>query len=114
MDMVSGITSSTSLPAGSSQPPAAPAQDLANKETFLKLLVAQIKNQNPLSPSDGVQFLSQLAQFSGLEQSMETNKQLGSIQTVLNTIASNSSAPPDATVAGANTGNPLNGVSTTK
>ena len=41
-----------------------------NKETFLQLLVAQIKNQNPLNPADGVQFLTQLAQFSELEQMM--------------------------------------------
>jgi len=42
--------------------------NLANKETFLQLLVAQIKNQNPLQPTDGVQFVTQLAQFSSLEQ----------------------------------------------
>jgi flagellar basal-body rod modification protein FlgD len=39
-----------------------------SKDTFLQLLVAQIKNQNPLSPADGVQFLTQLAQFTELEQ----------------------------------------------
>jgi flagellar basal-body rod modification protein FlgD len=42
--------------------------ELANKETFLQLLVAQIKNQDPLQPTDGIQFVSQLAQFSQLEQ----------------------------------------------
>jgi flagellar basal-body rod modification protein FlgD len=35
---------------------------------FLQLLVAQIKNQDPLNPTDSVQFVSQLAQFSELEQ----------------------------------------------
>jgi flagellar basal-body rod modification protein FlgD len=35
---------------------------------FLELLVAQIKNQDPLSPADPTQFTSQLAQFSELEQ----------------------------------------------
>ena len=35
---------------------------------FLQLLVTQLKNQDPLNPSDGTQFLSQLAQFSSLEQ----------------------------------------------
>lgn len=40
----------------------------ADKETFLKLLVAQIKNQNPLNPADGMQYVTQLAQFSSLEQ----------------------------------------------
>lgn len=45
-----------------------PTSSLANKQTFLTLLVAQIKNQNPLNPADGTEFLSQLAQFSELEQ----------------------------------------------
>ena len=40
----------------------------ANVNTFLQLLVAQIKNQNPLEPTDGTQFVAQLAQFSQLEQ----------------------------------------------
>ena len=35
---------------------------------FTTLLVAQIKNQDPLNPTDGTQFVSQLAQFSELEQ----------------------------------------------
>jgi flagellar basal-body rod modification protein FlgD len=43
---------------------------LADKEAFLQLLVAQLKNQDPLNPADGVEFLAQLAQFSALEQLM--------------------------------------------
>jgi flagellar basal-body rod modification protein FlgD len=43
-------------------------EQTANKETFLKLLVAQIRNQDPLNPADGTEFLTQLAQFSQLEQ----------------------------------------------
>ena len=41
---------------------------VVGKDDFLKLLVAQIRNQNPLNPADGVEFLTQLAQFSQLEQ----------------------------------------------
>lgn len=52
-----------------------PARNL-DKDAFLKLLVAQIKNQDPLKPSDGAQFLAQLAQFSQLEQLMEIKDQL--------------------------------------
>ena len=53
---------------------------LSNKETFLQLLVAQIKNQNPLAPQDGTQFLSQLAQFSAVEQSMAIRQELQSLR----------------------------------
>lgn len=56
------------------------ADPLANKETFLQLLVAQIKNQNPLSPQDGVQFLSQLAQFTDLEQSLGMRQDIATIK----------------------------------
>lgn len=47
---------------------AAAGSSIVKKDDFLKLLVAQIKNQNPLNPADGVEFLTQLAQFSQLEQ----------------------------------------------
>jgi flagellar basal-body rod modification protein FlgD len=40
----------------------------ANEQMFLQLLVAQLKNQDPLSPADPTQFVSQLAQMSELEQ----------------------------------------------
>ena len=53
---------------------------LADKTTFLKLLVSQIKNQNPLSPTDGVQFLSQLAQFSQVEQLQNISQDLDAIK----------------------------------
>jgi flagellar basal-body rod modification protein FlgD len=38
------------------------------EDTFLKLLVAQLQYQNPLSPTDGTQFMSQLAQFAQVEK----------------------------------------------
>ena len=44
---------------------------VATKDAFLKLLVAQIRNQNPLDPTDGAEFLAQLAQFSQVEQLVE-------------------------------------------
>ena len=39
-----------------------------NEGDFLNLMMDQMKNQDPLNPTDGTQFLSQLAQFSELEQ----------------------------------------------
>jgi flagellar basal-body rod modification protein FlgD len=50
-----------------------------SKETFMTLLVAQIKHQDPLNPADGVQFMTQLAQFSELEQMMSMNAQLSNV-----------------------------------
>lgn len=38
------------------------------KEEFLKLLISQLKNQDPMSPMDGQEFAAQLAQFSSVEQ----------------------------------------------
>jgi flagellar basal-body rod modification protein FlgD len=57
--------------------------DLANENTFLKLLVAQIRNQDPLNPADGLQFVTQLAQFTSLEQSMQMRQDMNSIKTLL-------------------------------
>ena len=44
------------------------------KEQFLKLLVAQIGNQDPLNPQDSDQYMQQLTQFSTLEQLMNLNR----------------------------------------
>src|SRR5882724_6543516 len=59
-------TSATSTPPTPST--SKPTDKLANESTFLQLLVAQIKNQDPLKPTDSLQFVGQLVQFSQLEQ----------------------------------------------
>lgn len=46
------------------------------KEDFLKLLVAQLENQDPLNPADPTEFTAQLAQFGQLEQLTNANKSL--------------------------------------
>jgi flagellar basal-body rod modification protein FlgD len=51
------------------------------KNMFLQLLVAQIKNQDPLNPSDGVQFLTQLAQFQQLENGINMGQDISAIRT---------------------------------
>lgn len=45
-----------------------------DKDAFLKILVTQLKNQNPLEPTNDTEFIGQMAQFSTLEQSQNMNK----------------------------------------
>jgi len=52
---------------------------LASGVDFFKLLTAQMSAQDPMQPVDGTQFLSQLAQFTQLQQSLTTNQTLSSI-----------------------------------
>jgi flagellar basal-body rod modification protein FlgD len=50
-----------------------------NYDSFLKLLVAQMKNQDPTDPMDAGEQMSQLASFSSVEQAIKTNKHLESL-----------------------------------
>ena len=51
------------------------------KDDFLKLLVTQLQNQDPTQPTDSSQWMSQLAQFSALEQSTNMAQTLTGIAT---------------------------------
>ena len=62
------IGSGADASANSSASTPSSSSSLASETTFLQLLVAQIKNQDPTQPMDSTAFLSQLAQFSQLEQ----------------------------------------------
>ena len=56
-----------------------PAGDLTSEQTFLQLLIAQIQNQDPLNPTDSIQFVGQLVQYSELEQLMGINQGVQSL-----------------------------------
>ncbi len=79
--MTTGTVSTQS--AQPAAPEAAPRTDGVDKNAFLKLLVAQLQNQNPLSPADGATFVAQLAGFSQLEQSIAMRQDLEAIRKVL-------------------------------
>jgi flagellar basal-body rod modification protein FlgD len=51
---------------------------ILGKDEFMKMLIAQLKHQDPLNPMDGTAFTAQLAQFSSLEQLQNINTQLSS------------------------------------
>jgi flagellar basal-body rod modification protein FlgD len=67
-------TSTQGLDTQAAAPAAAP------KDEFLRLLVAQLQHQDPLSPQDSAAFVAQLAQFTAVEQSAETNSRLASLE----------------------------------
>jgi len=75
MSPVGSSTSTNNTAPGSSATTTAGATDVT-KDMFLQLLVAQLQNQDPLNPADGTQFLTQLAQFQQLEQSMNTGQDI--------------------------------------
>lgn len=62
---------------------------------FLQLLVAQMRNQDPINPKDGAEFASQLAQFNSVEQLIDVNagiKTLQNSQDMMSASLSNSMA----------------------
>jgi len=56
------------------------AEDKLGKDDFLKIFLAQMRNQDPLNPMKGTEFTAQLAQFSSLEQLFNVNDNLESLK----------------------------------
>ena len=69
-------------------PPAA-----VDKNMFMQLLVAQLRNQNPLNPTDSMAFIQQLAQFQQMEQSVNTGQDIAAIRQVVEKLTA---ATPDS------------------
>src|SRR5574337_74639 len=80
----SGTASTASTSAG--------VNDAMGKDSFLKLLVTQLQNQDPLNPTDNTQFVAQLAQFSSLEGITNLNTSMESMSKGMASLESFNSA----------------------
>jgi flagellar basal-body rod modification protein FlgD len=70
---------------------ASSSSSLATEQTFLTLLVAQLANQDPLQPTQGTDFVTQLAQFAQVEQSENQTSQLQTMSSQLSGLSNNQS-----------------------
>ncbi len=73
------VDMTTSIPAGANQASTAKSKTAVDYQSFLKLLIAEMKNQDPTKPMDSTQYVAQLASFSQVEQSVQTNTKLDQI-----------------------------------
>ncbi len=88
--------SNSNTPSTSSSGTANSASSLTSEQTFLQLLIAQIQNQDPLNPTDSIQFVGQLVQYSELEQLMGINQ---GVQTLAGDNSSTTPTNPTSTTS---------------
>lgn len=69
---ISGVTAGVAAKTGSS----AASVDY---DSFLRLLVAEMKNQDPTKPMESTEYVAQLASFSSVEQSIKINEKLDNL-----------------------------------
>ena len=74
--VTANVTDTTVNSASATGSSSSSSDAMADFDTFLQLLTAQLANQDPLNPTDGTEFTAQLAQFSSLEQQINTNELL--------------------------------------
>jgi flagellar basal-body rod modification protein FlgD len=80
VDATSAVSSTSPTSSTSSDPSSGATVDY---NAFLKLLIAQLQNQDPTNPIDSTQYIAQLASFSNVEQGIRTNAKLDSLITSL-------------------------------
>lgn len=76
---VSELSTARAAANSAKAPQDASATSAGDFHTFLTLLTAQMRNQDPLKPMDSTEFVAQLASFSSVEQQIETNSKLSEL-----------------------------------
>ncbi|MGA2736008.1 MAG: flagellar hook capping FlgD N-terminal domain-containing protein [Bryobacteraceae bacterium] len=75
----SGAAAAATPPSSTAQTSSGSSADGVNENEFLQLLVAQIQYQDPTNPTDSTAFVTQLAQFSSLEQLVAIHSDLDNL-----------------------------------
>ncbi|MCI4643282.1 MAG: flagellar biosynthesis protein FlgD, partial [Hyphomonadaceae bacterium] len=88
MSDVTAASGTSTAASSTTASPATPAQFGEEFNSFIQLLTAQVRHQDPLSPMDSTQFVEQLATFSTLEQQVRSNQSLESIATMISDLHS--------------------------
>ena len=73
------VDMTTTIPVGANQASQQTSKTAVDYQSFLKLLIAEMKNQDPTNPMDTSQYMSQFAQLSTVEQAMQTNSKLDAL-----------------------------------
>ncbi|MBZ9766179.1 flagellar hook assembly protein FlgD [Mesorhizobium sp. CA6] len=73
------VDMTTTIPVGANQASQKTSKTAVDYQSFLKLLIAEMKNQDPTKPMDSTQYVAQLATFSQVEQSVQSNTKLDQI-----------------------------------
>lgn len=76
---IGSITPTSTVTAAANSSSSSAAAPTVDYTEFLQLLVAELQNQDPTSPTDPTQYMSQLASFSSVEQQVQTNSTLDSL-----------------------------------
>ena len=97
MDTTQPAASSSASDAASTNAAINSTNALGDESTFLQLLVAQIQNQDPTQPIDSTTFLTQLAQFSQLEQLIGIRQDVSELDPAGGTTSANGSGATNPT-----------------
>ena len=100
-----GAVTSTQPASATASLATATSKNSLDYDAFLKLLVAEMSNQDPLNPTDSTEYIAQFASFSNVEQSIQTNKKMDSLMMVsaltqANSLIGRTATSADGTVSG--------------
>jgi flagellar basal-body rod modification protein FlgD len=98
---VNPLSSSSSSSSSDTAAAISATDSLGNENTFLQLLVAQIQNQDPTAPVDSSTFLTQLAEFSQLEQLISIQQDVAQLDPSTAASSSTGSSQPSGSTPSA-------------